>query len=393
MSSLGPQSPIDMKPDTATLMAGFSPGSVGGNSPTSPSLPQPSFTIGHSGYLNNSNGAKSGHYPPNHPLSNSKHLCSICGDRASGKHYGVYSCEGCKGFFKRTVRKDLTYACREDRQCLIDKRQRNRCQYCRYQKCLQMGMKREAVQEERQRNKEKGEMDMDATSGGQGDMPIERVLEAEKRVECKDEPQVNSATAALGNICAATDKQLFQLVEWAKHIPHFTELPLDDQVVLLRAGWNELLIAAFSHRSVGVKDGIVLATGLVIHRNSAHQAGVGSIFDRVLTELVSKMREMKLDLAELGCLRAIILFNPDPKGLKSVSQVEALREKVYATLEEYTRTNYADEPGRFAKLLLRLPALRSIGLKCLEHLFFFKLIGDTPIESFLLEMLEAPAET
>ncbi len=59
----------------------------------------------------------------------------------------------------------MTYACREDRQCLIDKRQRNRCQYCRYQKCLQMGMKREAVQEERQRNKEKGEMDMDATSG------------------------------------------------------------------------------------------------------------------------------------------------------------------------------------------------------------------------------------
>jgi hypothetical protein len=267
-----------------------------------------------------SNGTgKSSHYPPNHPLSNSKHLCSICGDRASGKHYGVYSCEGCKGFFKRTVRKDLTYACREDRQCLIDKRQRNRCQYCRYQKCLQMGMKREAVQEERQRNKEKGEVDLESSGPGGGmggggsmissEMPIERILEAEKRVECKDEPQINS-DSAMTNICQATDKQLFQLVEWAKHIPHFTELPLDDQVVLLRAGWNELLIAAFSHRSVGVKDGIVLATGLVIHRHSAHAAGVGTIFDRVLTELVSKMREMKLDLAELGCLRAIILFNP-----------------------------------------------------------------------------------
>lgn len=57
-----------------------------------------------------------------------------------------FSCEGCKGFFKRTVRKDLSYACREDKNCIIDKRQRNRCQYCRYQKCLGMGMKREAVQ-------------------------------------------------------------------------------------------------------------------------------------------------------------------------------------------------------------------------------------------------------
>ena len=54
-----------------------------------------------------------------------------------------FSCEGCKGFFKRTVRKDLTYACRDDRNCMIDKRQRNRCQYCRYMKCLNMGMKRE----------------------------------------------------------------------------------------------------------------------------------------------------------------------------------------------------------------------------------------------------------
>jgi len=62
---------------------------------------------------------------------------------SAGKHYGVYSCEGCKGFFKRTVRKDLTYTCRDNKDCLIDKRQRNRCQYCRYQKCLAMGMKRE----------------------------------------------------------------------------------------------------------------------------------------------------------------------------------------------------------------------------------------------------------
>lgn len=45
-------------------------------------------------------------------------------------------------------------------------------------------------------------------------------------------------------------------------------------------GWNELLIASFSHRSITVKDGILLATGLHVHRNSAHSAGVGAIFDR-----------------------------------------------------------------------------------------------------------------
>lgn len=38
------------------------------------------------------------------------------------------------------------------------------------------------------------------------------------------------------NICQAADKQLFTLVEWAKRIPHFSSLPLDDQVILLRAG-------------------------------------------------------------------------------------------------------------------------------------------------------------
>ena len=54
-----------------------------------------------------------------------------------------------QGFFKRTVRKNLNYSCRDDRNCTIDKRQRNRCQFCRYQKCVSAGMKKEAVQDER----------------------------------------------------------------------------------------------------------------------------------------------------------------------------------------------------------------------------------------------------
>ncbi|XP_051999969.1 retinoic acid receptor RXR-beta-B isoform X2 [Xyrauchen texanus] len=338
------------------------------------------------------------------PMLSQKRLCAICGDRSSGKHYGVYSCEGCKGFFKRTVRKDLSYTCRDNKECLVDKRQRNRCQYCRYQKCLASGMKREAVQEERQKNRER-DGDYECSSAVNEEMPVEKILEAETAVEHRTNlhSDATGSNDPVTNICQTADKQLFTLVEWAKRIPHFSELPLDDQVILLRAGWNELLIAAFSHRSISVKDEILLATDLHMPRDSSHNLGVeaffdresanstevGALFDRVLTELVCKMRDMQMDKTELGCLRAIVLFNPDAKGLTSTSEVELLREKVYASLEAYCKQKYPDQQGRFAKLLLRLPALRSIGLKCLEHLFFFKLIGDTPIDTFLMEMLES----
>ncbi|XP_029457249.1 nuclear receptor subfamily 2 group C member 2 isoform X1 [Rhinatrema bivittatum] len=85
--------------------------------------------------------------------------CVVCGDKASGKqlnfcrtscrHYGAVSCEGCKGFFKRSVRKSLTYSCRSNQDCVINKHHRNRCQFCRLKKCLEMGMKMESVQSER----------------------------------------------------------------------------------------------------------------------------------------------------------------------------------------------------------------------------------------------------
>ncbi|KAK6303757.1 hypothetical protein J4Q44_G00262110 [Coregonus suidteri] len=75
--------------------------------------------------------------------------CVVCGDKASGRHYGSVSCEGCKGFFKRSVRKNLTYSCRSNQDCVVNKHHRNRCQFCRLRKCLDMGMKMESVQSER----------------------------------------------------------------------------------------------------------------------------------------------------------------------------------------------------------------------------------------------------
>ena len=73
-----------------------------------------------------------------------KDTCEVCGDTSSGKiraTNGVKSCEGCKGFFKRTVAKDLTYHCQGGEVCEVSKSTRNRCQACRFYKCMAVGMK------------------------------------------------------------------------------------------------------------------------------------------------------------------------------------------------------------------------------------------------------------
>ncbi|KAG7156475.1 Nuclear hormone receptor FTZ-F1-like 1 [Homarus americanus] len=72
-------------------------------------------------------------------------LCPVCGDKVSGYHYGLLTCESCKGFFKRTVQNKKVYTCVADRSCQIDKTQRKRCPYCRFQKCLEVGMKLEGL--------------------------------------------------------------------------------------------------------------------------------------------------------------------------------------------------------------------------------------------------------
>lgn len=210
------------------------------------------------------------------------------------------------------------------------------------------------------------------------EMSADRILQAEMKVEYTVDPL---DADEVSDVNQAISRQLYQLIEWAKHLPNFIGLPLNDQVALLKSGWNELLIAALAHRSMCAKDAILLANGMLVRRNTASQVGVGCIFDRVLSELVAKMRQLNLDKTELGCLRCVVLFNPEAKNLKNVDRVEQVRDSVYGTLEQYTRSVYPEQCGRFAKLLLRLPALRSVALKCVEHLFFYKLVGAVKAES------------
>ena len=87
-------------------------------------------------------------------------------------------------------------------------------------------------------------------------------------------------------------------------------------------------------------------------------------------------------------LNLIYFIFTDTKELSDPHQVEAIRQRYIATLCQYVKTRYKDDTNRLGKLLLRLPPLKAIALQVLEHLFFFKLIGDVPIDTFLMEMLD-----
>ncbi|XP_051872315.1 nuclear receptor subfamily 1 group D member 2a isoform X2 [Pristis pectinata] len=86
-------------------------------------------------------------------------LCKVCGDMASGFHYGVHACEGCKGFFRRSIQQNIQYKkCLKNENCSIMRMNRNRCQQCRFKKCLAVGMSRDAVRFGRIPKREKQRM-------------------------------------------------------------------------------------------------------------------------------------------------------------------------------------------------------------------------------------------
>ncbi len=94
-------------------------------------------------FFNHPQGVETLSSPTTPNASGLQQLCKICGDTASGNHFGVQSCEACKSFFRRSVRANARYACRGSRNCAIEKHTRNRCQYCRLQKCMANGMRKE----------------------------------------------------------------------------------------------------------------------------------------------------------------------------------------------------------------------------------------------------------
>ncbi|XP_041422449.1 hepatocyte nuclear factor 4-gamma isoform X1 [Xenopus laevis] len=315
-------------------------------------------------------------------------MCAICGDRATGKHYGASSCDGCKGFFRRSIRKCHVYSCRFSRQCIVDKDKRNQCRYCRLKKCFRAGMKKEAVQNERDRISTRKSAFEGSIIPSINTLSQAEVLSRQITASSPDaNTEINTKKiASISDICESMKEQLLVLVEWAKYIPAFCELPLDDQVALLRAHAGEQLLLGVTKRSMVFKDILLLGNNYVIHRNCSEME-ISRVASRILDELVLPFQEIQIDDNEYACLKAIVFFDPDAKGLSDPIKIKTMRYQVQISLEDYINDRQYDSRGRFGELLLLLPTLQSITWQMIEQVQFVKLFGMVKIDNLLQEML------
>ncbi|CAF2407740.1 unnamed protein product [Rotaria sp. Silwood2] len=308
--------------------------------------------------------------------------CVVCGDRATGKHYGAISCDGCKGFFRRSVRKNPVYECRHQNNCTIDKDKRNQCRHCRWKKCIRMGMKKDAVQKERDRLGRQrshvynfgttnlksnanltGDLDED-----EDDLSVTALLKAEKtaqeyigrQIRLNRQPSnTERVQATLETIGISMNYQLRSLIEWAKDLKGFVELSDNDKIALLRGHTGENLILGVACRSLNCDDYLLLGNHYVIPRN-ASDPGLSRAAARILDEIVKPLKENQLDEKEYACLKAIVFFDNDNKSLSNPMRVKQLRKRVQVNLETYINQQRPLMRGRFGELLLLLPPLQNI---------------------------------
>uniref|UniRef100_A0AAY4AQE2 Nuclear receptor subfamily 4 group A member 2 n=1 Tax=Denticeps clupeoides TaxID=299321 RepID=A0AAY4AQE2_9TELE len=339
--------------------------------------------------------------PAPHPgPASTEGLCAVCGDNAACQHYGVRTCEGCKGFFKRTVQKNAKYVCLASKNCPVDKRRRNRCQYCRFQKCLVVGMVREVVR-------------TDSLKGRRGRLPskpkcpqeqpptlvsalVRAHVDSNPSVSRLDysgfhsDPEFHPAGDDTGHI-----QQFYDLLTgsmsiirgWAEKIPGFSDLPKPDQELLFQSAFLQLFVLRLSYRSSPAEGKLIFCSGVVLHRLQCVR-GFGEWIDGIL-EFSSSLQSLELDVSSFSCLAALTMLT-ERHGLREPRRVEELQGKILKCLKEQVPSP-ARHQHHLSKLLAKLPELRTLCTRGLQRIFYLKLEDLVPppavIEKLFLDTL------
>ncbi|XP_056157268.1 nuclear receptor subfamily 4 group A member 2-like [Lampris incognitus] len=342
--------------------------------------------------------------PPCRPSLNTEGLCAVCGDNAACQHYGVRTCEGCKGFFKRTVQKNAKYVCLAAKSCPVDKRRRNRCQYCRFQKCLAVGMVKEVVR-------------TDSLKGRRGRLPskakavpdsssVAALLSSLVRAHVESNPspsrldyskfQASPGSPAGDN--AEHVRHFYNVLTssmeiirgWAQKIPGFPALPKHDQDLLFHSAFLELFVLRLSYRSNPEEGKIIFCDGSVRHRLQCLR-GFGEWIDSIV-EFSANLQRMNLDVSTFSCISTLALVT-DRHGLTEPRKVEEMQNTVVRCLKDNVNSNEGSScrPNHLSKLLEKLPELRTLCVQGLQRIFYLKLEDLVPppavIEQLFLDTL------
>ncbi|XP_063287172.1 estrogen-related receptor gamma-like isoform X2 [Pelobates fuscus] len=335
-----------------------------------------------------------------------KRLCLVCGDTASGYHYGVASCEACKAFFKRTIQGNIEYSCPVVNDCEITKRRRKSCQACRFRKCLKVGMMKEGVRLDRVRGgrqKYRRPVEIEApdpcsyltshhpfTGKKTANKVVSHLVlvEPEEVFATPDASLPDSNLSTLTTMCELINRELLMTIGWAKHVPGFSMLSLVDQMALLQSAWMEILVLGIVYRSLPLNEELAMAENFVLCREQCRCSGLLHLHT-VLLQLVRKYRKTKLDKEEFVTLKAMALANSDSTNIENLEDVLNLQDRLHEALQDYESEHHSEDPHRSGKLLMTLPLLRQTANEAVRTFCQIRLEGRIPMHKLLLEMLEA----
>ncbi|XP_071650558.1 estrogen-related receptor isoform X7 [Temnothorax longispinosus] len=329
-----------------------------------------------------------------------RRLCLVCGDVASGFHYGVASCEACKAFFKRTIQAsnftgNIEYTCPANGECEINKRRRKACQACRFQKCLRQGMLKEGVRLDRVRGgRQKYRRSTDPYT------PVKNAtLEDNKMVEalaaCEpDMLQVsnNSSTQetdqrVLGQLSDLYDRELVGIIGWAKQIPGFSNLALNDQMRLLQSTWAEILTFTLAWRSTPNTGRLRFAQDFTLDERLARECHCTELYTHCI-QIVERIQRLGLTREEYYVLKALILANSDARSDEPMA-LSRFRDSILNSLSDCVA---AVRPGQALRvtqnMLLVLPSLRQADGIVRRFWSSVYKTGKVPMNKLFEEMLE-----